>query len=189
MPTDTPSTTEPWRARKMRGGSWTGAADEDAAPARVDRVVTVKMTEAELAELDAAIAPLGLKRNRALRIAARRIGGFVEAAPEEVALLRDAVRQLGGIARNVNQIAKAANRTREPDYRGFMEERAALGRQIARLDARMQAVLDLAARRRDGLARLEAAGRDAGATASDRKHGAQGGGGTPSDPNKRAGGS
>ena len=160
MPADDPAKPD-WTARRMRGGSWVDATneatDEEAAPARVDRVVTVKMTAAELAELDAAIAPLGLKRNRALRIAARRIGGFVEAGAEEVGLLRDAVRQLGGIARNVNQIARAANRTREPDYRGFLEERAALGREIARLDARMQAVLDLAARRGDGLARLEAA--------------------------------
>ncbi|WP_299843721.1 DNA mobilization endonuclease VirD1/MobC family subunit [uncultured Jannaschia sp.] len=156
MPADDPAPPD-WTARRMRGGTWVEAADADAPPGRVDRVVTVKMSAAELAELDAAIAPLGLKRNRALRIAARRIGGFVEAAPEEVALLRDAVRQLGGIARNVNQIARAANRTRDPDYRGFLEERAALGREMARVEARMQAVLDLAARRRDGLARLEAA--------------------------------
>ena len=158
MPADDPATPD-WTARRMRGGTWVEVADEDtdAPPVRVDRVVTVKMTAAELAELDAAIAPLGLKRNRALRIAARRIGGFVEAAPEEVALLRDAVRQLGGIARNVNQISRAANRTGTPDYRGFMEERAALGREMARVEARMQAVLDLAARRGDGLQRLEAA--------------------------------
>ena len=156
MPADDPAPPD-WTARRLRGGTWVEVADEDTPPGRVDRVVTVKMTAAELAELDAAIAPLGLKRNRALRIAARRIGGFVEAAPEEVALLRDAVRQLGGIARNVNQIARAANRTRDPDYRGFMEERAALGREMARVEARMQAVLDLAARRRDGLQRLDAA--------------------------------
>ncbi|MDO5758273.1 MAG: DNA mobilization endonuclease VirD1/MobC family subunit [Rhodobacterales bacterium] len=177
-----------WRSRKMRGGSWTaGADDEGAAPARVDRVVTVKMTEAELAELDAAIAPLGLKRNRALRIAARRIGGFVEAVPEEVGLLRDAVRQLGGIARNVNQIAKAANRTGDPDYRGFMEERAALGREIARLDARLQAVLDLAARRRDGLARLEAAGGGGTADGPDERKGAPGRGNAGSGARKGSG--
>ena len=135
----------------MRGGTWTDVTDEDAAPVRAERVVSVKMTEAELAELDAAIAPWGSSGTGRLRIAARRIGGFVEADPAEVELLRDAVRQLGGIARNVNQIARAANRTRDPDYRGFLEERAALGREIARLDARMQTVLDLAARRRDGL--------------------------------------
>ena len=158
MSTDDPAPPD-WTRRRMRGGTWTDVTEDAAAgPARVDRVVTVKMTEAELAELDAQIAPLGLKRNRVLRIAARRIGGFVEAAPEEVELLRDAVRQLGGIARNVNQIARAANRTREPDYRGFLEERAALGREIARLDARLQVMLDLAARRRDGLDRLAAAG-------------------------------
>ena len=159
MPTDDDpaAPSEPWRSREMRGGTWTEVTDDDAPAARAGRVVSVKMTEAELAELDAAIAPLGMTRNRALRIAARRIGGFVEAGAEEVELLRDAVRQLGGIARNVNQIARAANRTRAPDYRGFLEERAALGREIARLDARMQEVLDLAARRRDGLARLEAA--------------------------------
>lgn len=162
MPADDTASPD-WKGRRMQGGTWQEVTDEDATPARVDRVVTVKMTEAEQAALDAQIAPLGLKRNRAMRIAARRIGGFVEAAPEEVELLRDAVRQLGGIARNVNQIARAANRTRDPDYRGFMEERAALGREIARLDARMQAVLDLAARRRDGLERLEAAVGDEGA--------------------------
>ena len=162
-----------WTNRRMRGGTWVETSEGDAPPERVDRVVTVKMTAAELAELDAQIAPLGLKRNRALRIAARRIGGFVEAAPAEVELLRDAVRQLGGIARNVNQIARAANRTREPDYEGFLEERAALGREIARLDARMQTMLDLAARRRDGLARLEVA-EDAGLATQDSTGGAEG---------------
>ena len=156
MPADDPAKPD-WTRRRMQGGTWVEVTDEEAPPPRADRVVSVKMTAAELAELDAAIAARGLTRNRALRIAARRIGGFVEAAPEEVALLRDAVRQLGGIARNVNQIARAANRTGTPDYRGFLEERAALGREMARVEARMQAVLDLAARRGDGLARLEAA--------------------------------
>ncbi len=155
---DDPSTpSQPWRSREIWGGTWVEVTDNDAPAARAERVVSVKMTEPEVAELDAAIAPLGLTRNRALRIAARRIGGFVEADPAEVEALRDAVRQLGGIARNVNQIARAANRTHDPDYRGFMEERAALGRQLARVEDRVQELLDLAARRRDGLARLEAA--------------------------------
>lgn len=63
----------------------------------------------------------------------------------------------GGVARNINQIARAANRTRDPDYRAFMEERAALGRELARIEARVQVLLDLATRRKDGLARLEKA--------------------------------
>ena len=159
------SFSQPWHFREMRGGTWTEVTDEDVPVARTGRVVSVKMTEAEVAELDAAIAPTGLTRNRALRIAARRIGGFVEADPAEVELLRDAVRQLGGIARNVNQIARAANRTHDPDYRGFLEERAVLGRQLARVEDRVQELLDLAARRRDGLARLEAAAGETGGKA------------------------
>jgi type IV secretion system T-DNA border endonuclease VirD1 len=147
---------EAWKRRRLKGGDWTDPAASTPS-ARVDKTVSVKLTEAELAEFDAQIATLGIKRNRALRVAARRIAGFVEVSPEVVAELRDATRQITGIARNVNQIAKAGNRTRDPDYVAFMRQRAALGRELARIEAQMQAVLDLAARREDGLRRLEEA--------------------------------
>lgn len=153
-----PDDAESWRSRRLRGGDWTDRENEEA-PVRVNKTVSVKLTEAELAEFDTQIARLGLKRNRALRIAARRIAGFMEVDPAVVAELREATRQIGGIARNVNQIAKAANRTHDPDYRAFLRERAALGRELARIDARMQTVLDLVARREDGLRRLDEASR------------------------------
>ena len=143
--------TSAWKGRRMENGVWV-QPDAPTPPPRADRTVPVKLTEAKLAEFDAQIARLGLKRNRALRIAARRIAGFVELDPTQVETLREATKQLVGIARNINQIAKSANRTREPAYRSFMEERAALGRQMAVLR-----LLDLAARREDGLARLERA--------------------------------
>ena len=92
----------------------------------------MRLTEVELAEFDAQIAALGLNRNRALRIAARRIGGCVEADAAQIELLRDITRQLTGIVRNINQIAKSANRTGDPDYRAFMEERRDLGRELSR---------------------------------------------------------
>ena len=115
------------------------------------------MTAAELAEFDAAIAPLGLKRNRALRIAARRIGGFLEADAETLAVLKDIQAQISGIARNVNQIAKAANRTHDPDFRAFMEERRDLGKALSRLDAELRSITEIATRRSDGEARLRRA--------------------------------
>jgi hypothetical protein len=68
------------------------------------------LTEAELAELDAQIEGSGLNRNRALRIAARRIGGFLEVDAAMVEELRGINRQLAGVATNINQIAHAANR-------------------------------------------------------------------------------
>lgn len=98
---------------------------------------------------------LGIKRNRALRIAARRIGGFVEADAAQVKVLRDVARQLMGVARNISRIAKSANRTCDPDYRAFMEERAALGRELAKVQDQTQVILDLAVRREDALARLD----------------------------------
>ena len=145
-----------WKRRRLEGGDWAPAEVGTAKP-RADKTVSVKMTEAELAEFDAQIARLGIKRNRALRIAARRIAGFVEVDRAVTAELRDATRQLSGIARNVNQIARTANRTLDPDYQAFMEERAELGRALVRIEEQMQTILDLAARRTDGLSRLEAA--------------------------------
>jgi type IV secretion system T-DNA border endonuclease VirD1 len=148
----------------MRQGRWREPEAAEPEPQRTDKTVSVRLTEAELAEFDAQIATLGITRNRALRIAARRIGGFVEVDQTTVDALRDIARQIGGVARNVNQIAKAANRTRDPDYRGFMEERVRLGRELARVEGLMQRVLELGARRADGLARLEAAAGQGGAT-------------------------
>ena len=152
MPTDDDQTPN-WKKRVMKGGDWVDP-DAEPAPVRADKTISVRLTEAELTEFDAQIAQLGIKRNRALRIAARRIGGFVEADPVQVEALRDVARQLVGVARNINQIAKSANRTRDPDYRAFMEERAALGKVLARVQGETQIILDLAARREDGLARL-----------------------------------
>jgi type IV secretion system T-DNA border endonuclease VirD1 len=63
-------------------------------------------------------------------------------------------RKLVEVARDINRIAKAGEGTGGPDYRAFMEARAALGRELAAVQARTQAILDLAARREDGLARL-----------------------------------
>ncbi len=143
-----------WKTRRMKGGDWIDSSTKTPVR-RADKIVSVRLTEAELAEFDAQIEVLGLKRNRALRIAARRIGGFVEADAAQVETLREIAKQLIGVARNINQIAKAADRTREPDFCAFMEERAALGRQMAAVQGQTQAILNLAARREDGLARLE----------------------------------
>ncbi|PZQ46296.1 MAG: endonuclease [Rhodovulum sulfidophilum] len=153
----------------MIRGRWQDPEKARKAP-RADKLVSVRLTEAELAELDAGIATLGIKRNRALRIAARRIGGFLEVDAELVAELRGLNRQLAGIATNINQIARAANRTSDPDFRAFLEERAALGRALIEVRGPLQRILDLGARREDGLARL----RDAAAR-GDAEPGGKGG--------------
>ena len=140
----------------MIGGRWQDPEKAKKEP-RADRTISVRLTEAELAELDAQIEGLGLNRNRALRIAARRIGGFLEVDGETVEALRAINRQLAGVTTNINQIAHAANRTHDPDYRAFMAQRAELGRMLIETRGALQRILDLGARREDGLARLQAA--------------------------------
>jgi len=144
------------RERRMVGGRWQDP-ERSKKKLRADKTLSVRLTAAELAELDAQIAGLSLNRNRALRIAARRIGGFLEVDDATVEALRALNRQLAGVATNINQIAHAANRTHDPDYRVFMAQRAELGRLLIETRGALQRILDLGARREDGLARLKAA--------------------------------
>ena len=145
-----------WHGRRMIRGKWQDPEAAKKEP-RADKTISMRLTEAELAELDAQIAGLGLNRNRALRIAARRIGGFLEVDGETVEALRSINRQLAGVATNINQIAHSANRTHDPDYQRFMAQRAELGRLLIETRGALQRILDLGARREDGLARLKAA--------------------------------
>ena len=69
--------------------------------------------------------------------------------------LKTVTRQIGGIATNINQIAKAGNRTLSPDYLAFMDDRKELGLELARLEQLMQQVLNVGKRRADGLAMLK----------------------------------
>ena len=151
--------TPDWQNRVMKGGDW---VDPDATkkPKRDDKVFSIRATRAEVEEFDAQLETVGMKRSQALRIAMRRIAGFVEVDPAVARELRDATKQISGIAKNVNQIARAANRTHDPDYIGFMEERRALGKELSRIEAQMQRILNLAARRRDGLERLDKAAQE-----------------------------
>ncbi len=148
---------DPRQGREMRRGRWRPSEDGGSATKRADRVIPVRMTEAEADELDAQVKTLGLSRNKALRIAARRIGGFVETDAQVSEALRDAVRQIGGIARNINQLAKTANRTKAPDFVRFQRHRMELAEELERVEGLAQRLLDLGKRRGDGLKRLEAA--------------------------------
>lgn len=152
------SDSEAWRNRRMIRGRWRDPEAARTGP-RVDKTISIKLTEAELEAFDMQIATLGLKRNRALRTAARRIGGFLEMDPAALEELRYIARQIGGIANNINQIARVTHVTKEPDYEKFLQERRYLGQDMARLESLLQRVLNVAQRRTDGLQRLsEAAG-------------------------------
>ena len=138
----------------MKRGHWRDqTAGED--QKRSDKTIGVRLTAAELSEFDAQIAELGLKRSNALRICARRVGGFVELDPDSKAELKALGAQMRGIATNINQIAKAANRTGDPKYGAFMDQRAKLGPVMVALESRLEYLLHLGNRRESGRERLK----------------------------------
>ena len=120
-------------------------------------VMTVRLRNAEFLEFSDQAEALGLSNNRALRIAARRIGGFLEVDGESQQALKDIARQISGIASNINQLAKIANTTNSVDHKGFLDERKKLGLELARVSDVQQQLLNVGRRRRDGMQRLEEA--------------------------------
>ena len=117
--------------------------------------MSVKMRRAEADSFRGLCADLDVSVNRALRTMARHASGYLETGGTVEDELRAAVRQLRGVATNVNQIAKAANRTGTPDYADFMRERAALGPVLLQLSVQCRRILDVSARRLDGRERLK----------------------------------
>ena len=119
--------------------------------------MSVKLRRSEADAFRATCASLGMRPNRAFRMIARRSSSFLE--PDEAVLLelRAIVRQLSGIATNINQIARASNRTGRADLDGFQSERAALGPVLRRSEGLVRRMLDAPTRKREGLERLRAA--------------------------------
>ena len=153
-------------ARTMTVGEGTGQGIGDASPRggcepsvrpSAHVVISVKMRREEAEAFRAACQTLGVRPNKAFRALARGVGGYLEADPAILGQLRAFVRQVSGIATNVNQIARAGNTTRRPDYRAFLRERRSLGGQLARVEDLVRRILDADARRIEGRRRLSRA--------------------------------
>ena len=67
-------------------------------------VMSVRLRNAEFLDFSEQVEKQGLKNNRALRIAARRISGFLEIDPKTQNLLREITLMLGRIANAINEI-------------------------------------------------------------------------------------
>jgi type IV secretion system T-DNA border endonuclease VirD1 len=123
-------------------------------------VLSVRLRNAEFLDFSAQVEKLGLKNNRALRIAARRISGFLEVDEETQDELRRLTLMFGRIANAMSEISRVAKQTQSVDAAIFLHERKALGAEFARLEAQLQLLLNVAKRRQDGTRRLKAAGED-----------------------------
>ncbi|SHN16658.1 DNA mobilization endonuclease VirD1/MobC family subunit [Roseibium suaedae] len=130
---------------------------DSGSPDDVWTVFSVRMRVSEAAELDALCAELGVKRNRVLRTLVLKANGFLDYDKETTDVLRNLTRQVSGIATNINQLAKQANKTGEPDFIAFMEDRKGLGGLFAKVEAQVQILLNVRKRKAAAKALLEKA--------------------------------
>lgn len=146
---------QPFEGKAPNRGQWKAKNSNEITEPVGFQMVSVKMRPAEAEEFKARCDELGVTRNYALRVMARDVCGFLEV---DAAALRDfnsITRQITGIATNINQIAKAGNRTFNPDYQAFMEDRKKLGAELRRLEQKVQIILNVGKRRSDGLEKLK----------------------------------
>lgn len=124
--------------------------DSDEPDPQKYKIISVRLREAEYAALASQAAELGLSHNMALRIAARRIAGFLEIDTPMRILLQDILGEIGQLSRNINELKSACAATGKVDMTEFACHRAEFGREFARLDGCLSTILNVSRRRRDG---------------------------------------
>jgi type IV secretion system T-DNA border endonuclease VirD1 len=123
------------------------------------RVVSVRLRHAEFVGFAEHVKQSGMTNNQALRIAARRIAGFLETDDETRQQLRAISNGLYSISSNLNRLYKAARETGAVDMDELQRERIAFGDKFAQLDEKLRVVLNVSKRRQDGKAMLQKAAR------------------------------
>jgi type IV secretion system T-DNA border endonuclease VirD1 len=127
-------------------------------PKKVDpagyKIVSVRLREGEFATFADQTAKCGMSHSMALRIAARRIAGFIEID----AITRDALQSIsasiGEISSSIRRISHQAPTHLGFDMEQFTKARAAFGREFVELDSHLRLLLSLSKRRTDGCALL-----------------------------------
>lgn len=121
------------------------------------KVVTIRLRTAEFESFCDQARALGLTSNLALRIAARRIGGFLEIDQGTRRQLENILSAIGEISRNIRHLHADYSASGRIDLHHLDEQRTAFGQEFAKLDALLRAMLNVSLRRSDGRRQLAAA--------------------------------
>lgn len=121
------------------------------------KIVSIRLRQAEFESFCGQVQAMGLTHNLALRIAARRISGFLELDAETRRSLWLISDQIGEISSNLMHLRRIADRSGTLDIDKLAECRTAFGREFAVLDDKLQTLLNVSQRRIDGCAMLKEA--------------------------------
>ncbi|MCJ9674097.1 MULTISPECIES: DNA mobilization endonuclease VirD1/MobC family subunit [unclassified Neorhizobium] len=119
------------------------------------KIVSVRLREAEFEAFNAQAVALGITNNMALRIAARKIGGFLELDARTQQALETIIGEIGDISHAINQLNAAYAQSGRVDMQEFQAQRAAFGYEFAKLDATLMSMLNVSQRRLDGRLKLK----------------------------------
>ncbi|MCP3477804.1 DNA mobilization endonuclease VirD1/MobC family subunit (plasmid) [Bradyrhizobium sp. CCGUVB1N3] len=115
----------------------------------------MRLRAAEFDAFSQQVRLLGLTNSMALRIAVRRIGGFIEIGDEARNDLRAITCHIGNIAQTLRELSGVANRDASFDVERFETHRQHLGQEFSALDALLRTILNVSRRREDGRGRLQ----------------------------------
>lgn len=114
------------------------------------KIVSVRLREAEFEAFSQQAQALGLTNNMALRIAARRIGGFLEIDGDMRTRLDTIIQLIGSTSKNLSQLNASYSQSGKVDMVEFAKYRADFGNAFAELDGLLRSILNISRRRRDG---------------------------------------
>ncbi|CVI63670.1 T-DNA border endonuclease subunit VirD1 (plasmid) [Agrobacterium leguminum] len=119
------------------------------------KVVSIRLRFAEYESFSKAARSFGLTDSMALRVAARRIGGFLEidvATREKLEIITETI---GMLSNNVAAVLASSGMDGKADLAALKCERIAFGEAFAELDGLLRLILSVSRRRIDGRARLQ----------------------------------
>ena len=119
------------------------------------KIVSIRLRSPEFEAFDQQARALGLSSSMAVRIAVRKIGGFLETDKEIRREFENALRGIGAVSRALMTLHAAYETDAKVDMQAFASQRAAFGREFAVLDGMLRRLLNINQRRIDGRVMLQ----------------------------------
>jgi type IV secretion system T-DNA border endonuclease VirD1 len=121
------------------------------------KVVSVRLREPEFLCFSEQVSEAGLTNNQALRIAARKIAGFLETSQGERDTLKEISANLAAIGQNLSRMNRLAANGGTINMSELACEREAFGKSAAHLEDKLKIILNVSQRRQDGMSMLKKA--------------------------------
>ncbi|QTG17175.1 T-DNA border endonuclease subunit VirD1 (plasmid) [Agrobacterium tumefaciens] len=119
------------------------------------KVVSIRLRSAEYESFSQQARMLGLSDSMAIRVALRRIGGFLEIDTQTRHRMEAILQSIGTLSGNIAALLSAYAENPTMDLAALRVERIAFGKSFADLDGLLRSILSVSRRRIDGCSMLK----------------------------------